>query len=234
MQQVGSSRDSSLPFSEGNEGPVANNHTVVGVEVPSSQALALTGSNPGRFFQRFPLPGTVLVTHPSRRVRRSLTLVQAPLGQDLDPHRNILIWPLHTMIGCMAPVLVRGGPIAPSQVVRRFQARTAYAQRADLIALPGTIDLRRQHRVLARNVALAARALTAREPMAPVLCTVIAVVLGGMVVQTTGLDEASAPVRAVAPLVGATDLNHKAGIGLDLIQDQTIPILCPENQGLGT
>ena len=89
-------------------------------------------------------------------------------------------------------------------------------------------------RVLARNVALAARALTAREPMAPVLCTVIAVVLGGMVVQTTGLDEASAPVRAVAPLLGATDLNHKAGIGLDLIQDQTIPILCPENQGLGT
>ena len=47
VQQVGSSRDSSLPFSEGNEGPVANNHTVVGVEVPSSQALALTGSNPG-------------------------------------------------------------------------------------------------------------------------------------------------------------------------------------------
>ena len=36
VQQVGSSRDSSLPFSEGNEGPVANNHTVVGVEVPSS------------------------------------------------------------------------------------------------------------------------------------------------------------------------------------------------------
>ena len=47
MQQVGSSRDSSLPFSEGNEGPVANNHTVVGVEVPTSQALALTGSNSG-------------------------------------------------------------------------------------------------------------------------------------------------------------------------------------------
>ena len=47
MQQVGSSRDSSLPFSEGNEGPVANNHTVVGVEVPSSHALALTGSNSG-------------------------------------------------------------------------------------------------------------------------------------------------------------------------------------------
>ena len=47
MQQVGSSRDSSLPFSEGNEGPVADNHTVIGVEVPSSQALALTGSNSG-------------------------------------------------------------------------------------------------------------------------------------------------------------------------------------------
>ena len=47
VQQVGSSRDSSLPFSEGNEGPVANNHTVVGVEVPTSQALALTGSNSG-------------------------------------------------------------------------------------------------------------------------------------------------------------------------------------------
>ena len=47
VQQVGSSRDSSLPFSEGNEGPFANNHTVVGVEVPSSQALALTGSNSG-------------------------------------------------------------------------------------------------------------------------------------------------------------------------------------------
>ena len=47
VQQVGSSRDSSLPFSEGNEGPVANNHRVVGVEVPSSHALALTGSNSG-------------------------------------------------------------------------------------------------------------------------------------------------------------------------------------------
>ena len=45
VQQVSSSRDSSFPFSEGNKGPVANNHTVVGVEVPSSQALALTGSN---------------------------------------------------------------------------------------------------------------------------------------------------------------------------------------------
>ena len=41
------SRDSSLPLSEGNEVPVANNHSVVGVEVPSSQALALTGSNLG-------------------------------------------------------------------------------------------------------------------------------------------------------------------------------------------
>ena len=81
---------------------------------------------------------------------------------------------------------------------------------------------------------MAARALTAREPMATVLCAVIAVVLGGMVVQTTGLDEASAPVRAVAPIVGATDLDHTAGIGLDLIQDQTLPVLCPENQSLGT
>ena len=97
----------------------------------------------GRFLQRFPLPGTVLVTHPSRRVRRSPTLVQAPLGQDLDLHRHIQIWPLHTMIGRMAPVLVRGGPIAPSQVVRRFHERTAYTQGADLIALPGTIDRRR-------------------------------------------------------------------------------------------
>ena len=60
--------------------------------------------------------------------------------------------------------------------------------------------------------------------MATVLCAVIAVVLGGMVVQTTGLDEASAPVRAVAPIVGATDLDHTAGIGLDLIQDQTLPV----------
>ena len=47
------------------------------------------------------------------------------------------------MIGRMAPVLVRGGPIAPSQVVRRFHERTAYTQGADLIALPGTIDRRR-------------------------------------------------------------------------------------------
>ena len=81
---------------------------------------------------------------------------------------------------------------------------------------------------------MAARALTAREPMATVLCAVIAVVLGEMVVQTTGLDEASAPVRAVAPIVGATDLDHTAGIGLDLIQDQTLPVLGPENQSLGT
>ena len=138
------------------------------------------------------------------------------------------------MIGRMAPVLVRGGPIAPSQVVRRFHERTAYAQGTNLIALPGTIDRRREHRALARNVALEARALTARKPMATVLCAVIAVVLGGMVVQTTGLDEASAPVRAVAPIVGATDLDHTAGIGLDLIQDQTLPVLGPENQSLGT
>ena len=47
MQHVGSSKDSSLPFSEGNKDHVANNHMVVGVEVPSSQALALTASNLG-------------------------------------------------------------------------------------------------------------------------------------------------------------------------------------------
>ena len=41
VQQDGTSRDSSLPLSEGNE----NSHSVVvGVEVPSFQALALTGS----------------------------------------------------------------------------------------------------------------------------------------------------------------------------------------------
>ena len=81
---------------------------------------------------------------------------------------------------------------------------------------------------------MAARTLTAREPMSTVLWAVIDVVLGGMVVQTTGLDKASAPVRAVAPIVGATDLDHTAGIGLNLIQDQTIPVRCPKNQGLGT
>ena len=47
VQQDGTSRDSSLPLSEGNEVPVANNSSVVGVEVPSSQALALTGPNLG-------------------------------------------------------------------------------------------------------------------------------------------------------------------------------------------
>ena len=47
VQQDGSSRDSSLPSSEGNEVPVANNSSVVGVEVPSSRALALTGPNLG-------------------------------------------------------------------------------------------------------------------------------------------------------------------------------------------
>ena len=45
VQQDGTSRDSSLPLSEENEVPVANNSSVVGVEVPSSQALALTGLN---------------------------------------------------------------------------------------------------------------------------------------------------------------------------------------------
>ena len=45
VQKDGTSRDSSFPLSEGNEVPVANNHSVVGVEVPSFQALALTGSN---------------------------------------------------------------------------------------------------------------------------------------------------------------------------------------------
>ena len=43
VQQDGASRDSSLPLSEGNEVPVADDHSVVSVEVPSSQALALTG-----------------------------------------------------------------------------------------------------------------------------------------------------------------------------------------------
>ena len=46
MQLVGSSRDSSLPLPEGNEGPVVGNHAVAGVEVSSSQALT-TGSNLG-------------------------------------------------------------------------------------------------------------------------------------------------------------------------------------------
>ena len=55
-----------------------------------------------------------------------------------------------------------------------------------------------------------------------------------MVVQTTGLNETSAPVRAVTPIVGTRDLDHTAGMGLDLIQDKTIPILGPKNQGLGT
>ena len=46
VQQVDSSRDSSLPLPAGNEGPVVGNHSVAGVEVSSSQALT-TGSNLG-------------------------------------------------------------------------------------------------------------------------------------------------------------------------------------------
>ena len=129
-----------MPFSEGNEGPVANNR-LVGVEATSSQALALTGPNIGAV-SLDPLLGTVLlhVTHPSHRVRRSLTLVQAPLRQDLNPHPNSQIWLLHTMPGCMAPVLVRCGPYAQSKIVQRFHEGTMYAQGAYLIALPGAID----------------------------------------------------------------------------------------------
>ena len=51
VQQVGVSRDSSLPSTGGSECPVVDNraesHSVVNVEAPSAQALALTGPNLG-------------------------------------------------------------------------------------------------------------------------------------------------------------------------------------------
>ena len=71
---------------------------------------------------------------------------------------------------------------------------------------------------------MAAGTLTARKPTAIRLCAVIVLVIGSMVVQMTGLDEASAPNRAAAPIIGATDLDHMTGIGFNLIQDQTIPV----------
>lgn len=46
VQQVEASRDSSLPFSESNEGPAVTGHLAGDVEVSSAQALT-TGSNPG-------------------------------------------------------------------------------------------------------------------------------------------------------------------------------------------
>ena len=96
--------------------------------------------------------------------------------------------------------------------------------------------------MLARSVALAARALIARESMALVLGVAIAGAPGGMVpvahalsVAATGLDSTVGAVRAVVLVVGITALAHTLGRSLDLIQDRAIPTLRPGTQGcLGT
>ena len=90
--------------------------------------------------------------------------------------------------------------------------------------------------MLARSVALAARALIARKSMALVLGVAIAGAPGGMVpvaharsVAATGLDSTVGPVRAVVLVVGIA-LAHILGRSLDLIQDLAIPALRPGTQ----
>ena len=113
VQTEGASRESSWPLQDGNEAPVVTDQTVSDVEVPSSLALT-AGSNLGA-----PLPecstagnGTGNSSHSTCR-RES---VQVTSNLDLLNHR----WDVrsfNTMIGSMAPVLVRGGPIVPWQEV---------------------------------------------------------------------------------------------------------------------
>ena len=158
VQQVGSSRDSSLPFSEGNEGPVAKNHTVVGVEVPSSQALALTGSNPGALSSEISTAGnsTGNSSQPScQKVPDSCSGTSRPRSRSPSEHPDLAISHDDRSHGSRAR---SRRSHCTSQVVRRFHKRTAYAQGADLIALPGTIDRRGSERSLGGSRAHSPRA----------------------------------------------------------------------------
>ena len=149
VQQVDSSMDSSLPLPEGNEGHVVGNHSVVGVEVSSSQALT-TGSNLGAHHYESSTFGNGTGNSSQPSCPRALTLVQAPLGQDPpDHHRRIR--PLDTTTGYMVPAISRDGPFAPGQ---GFRDLTVRVQGAALIVLPRVVDLFLDL-VLALSVAMA-------------------------------------------------------------------------------
>lgn len=134
----------------------------------------------------------------------------------------------------MAPVLVRGGPIAPGQIVRGFLERTVHAQRAARTAVVRVTDPHRWDRVLTLNVARA-RAVLGRDPNALALGAAIAVAQGVIVVHA--LSVAIGPVgsivpgRAVVRIIGGTVLARPVRTaGIDLDQHRAIPALRPGTQ----
>ena len=150
MQQVDSSLNSSLLLPGGNDGPVVNNRSVVGVEVSSAQSFTI-GSSLGAHTLESSIFGNRTGDSSQPSCSRALALVQAPLGQGPPD--------LHRMGHAVRHDTRVHGSCARSIRNHRSRSSSTWLQKAYRLRSRSRFDRsnksRRQDRVLALSAVMA-------------------------------------------------------------------------------